>query len=62
MAEKSGDLMMKKLANMQKKKRKQKRPTLPTIIEEENTDMLLNRLISDKGRRQKTIILSTLSL
>ena len=45
-AEKSGDLMMKRLRGV-----KQKTPTLPTI-KEESRDIILNRLISGEGVRK----------
>ena len=57
-SEKSGDLIMKKLANMRQgntkpKTIKQMKTTTPK--EEESTDMILNRLISGNGikRRRK---------
>ena len=51
-SEKSGDLIMKKLANMRQGNTK---PKTITPKEEESTDMILNRLISGNGikRRRK---------
>ena len=51
-SEKSGDLIMKKLANMRQGNTK---PKTTTPKEEESTDMILNRLISGNGikRRRK---------
>ena len=56
-SEKSGDLIMKKLANMRQGNTKPKtiKQLTPTITEKESTDMILNRLISGNGikRRRK---------
>ena len=51
-SEKSGDLIMKKLANTRQGNTK---PKTATPKEEESTDMILNRLISGNGikRRRK---------
>ena len=59
--EKSGDVIMKKLASIQGKNQKKKethtRPSIP--VKEESTDMILNRLISGNGvKRRLRIILS----
>ena len=53
--EKSGDLIMRRLRGV---KYKNTPTTIPTRKEEENTDMMLNRLISGEGllleKKQKT--------
>ena len=49
-SEKSGDLIMKKLANM-----RQGKTTTPK--EEESTDMILNRLISGNGIKRRIKIM-----
>ena len=58
-SEKSGDLIMKKLANMRQRNTYQKTrvPNPPVRQEEESTDMILNHLISGNGmkRRRKFI-------
>ena len=53
-SEKSGDLIMKKLANLRKGATTQRAivPSSP-IKQEESTDMILNRLISGSGRRRR---------
>ena len=58
-SEKSGDLIMKKLANMRQgntkpKTIKQMKNTTPK--EEESTDMILNRLISGNGIKRRRAI------
>ena len=54
-SQKSGELIMKRLANMRKGTTRQKAmvPSLPKI-EEESTDMILNRLISGSGIKRRT--------
>ena len=53
-SEKSGDLIMKKLANMRKSNTKQKAMNTPiTQHQKESTDMILNRLISGSGIKRK---------
>ena len=53
-SEKSGDLIMKRLANMRKRDTRQKSIVqTPPIKQEESTDMILNRLISGSGRRRR---------
>ena len=56
-SEKSGNLIMKKLANMRQGNTKPKtiKQLTPTITEKVSTDMILNRLISGNGikRRRK---------
>ena len=53
-AEKSGDLIMKRLANLRKGATTQGAivPSLP-IKQEESTDMILNRLISGSGIKRR---------
>ena len=51
-AEKSGDLIMKKLANL-RKGQKAIVPSSPIKQQEESADMILNRLISGSGRRRR---------
>ena len=51
-AEKSGDLIMKKLANL-RKGQKAIVPSSPIKQQDESTDMILNRLISGSGRRRR---------
>ena len=53
-SEKSGDLIMKKLANLRKGATTQRAivPSSP-IKQEQSTDMILNRLISGSGRRRR---------
>ena len=53
-ANKSGDLIMKRLADMRKGTTRQKAmvPSLPKI-EEESTDMILNRMISGSGIKRR---------
>ena len=53
MAEKSGDLIMKRLQNMRISDKKQKTPTPMPTIKEESVDMILNRLISGSGAKRK---------
>ena len=50
-AEKSGDLIMKKLANLRKGATTQSAivPSSPIKQQDESTDMILNRLISGSG-------------
>ena len=53
-SEKSGDLIMKKLANLRKGATTQKSIVqTPPIKQEGSTDMILNRLISGSGRRRR---------
>ena len=53
-SEKSGDLIMKKLANLRKGATTQKSIVqTPPIKQVESTDMILNRLISGSGRRRR---------
>ena len=54
-AEKSGDLIMKKLANLRKGATTQKAivPSLPIEQQEESADMILNRLISGSGMKRR---------
>lgn len=54
-SEKSGDLIMSKLANMRRNNTKQKTMITPTPYQkqEESTDMILNRLISGNGIKRK---------
>ena len=54
-AEKSGDLIMKKLANLRKGTTTQRAnvPSSPIKQQHESTDMILNRLISGSGRRRR---------
>ena len=54
-SEKSGEIIMKKLANM--RKRTPKTMNVPTIMkkEKESTDMIINRLISGSGMRKKRV-------
>ena len=54
-AEKSGDLIMKKLANLRKGATTQRAivPSSPIKQRDESTDMILNRLISGSGRRRR---------
>ena len=56
-AEKSGDLIMKKLANLRKGATTQKAivPSLPIEQkqQDESTDMILNRLISGSGMKRR---------
>ena len=56
-AEKSGDLIMKKLASQITKSKPQPIGITMTRPQEESTDMILNRLISGSGikRRQKIV-------
>ena len=51
-SEKSGEIIMKKLANMRKGK---KTMNVPSIMkkEKESTDMIINRLISGSGMRRR---------
>ena len=51
-AEKSGDLIMKKLANL-RKGQKAIVPSLPIEQQEESADMILNRLISGSGMKRR---------
>ena len=54
-AEKSGDLIMKKLANLRKGATTQGAivPSLPIKQQDESTDMILNRLISGSGIKRR---------
>ena len=54
-SEKSGDLIMKKLANLRKGATTQRAivPSSPIKQQDESTDMILNRLISGSGRRRR---------
>ena len=52
-SEKSGDLIMKRLASMRKGKTEQKAIVSPPVKQEESTDMILNRLISGSGIKRK---------
>ena len=54
-SEKSGDLIMKKLANLRKGATTQRAivPSSPIKQRDESTDMILNRLISGSGRRRR---------
>ena len=54
-AEKSGDLIMKKLANLRKGATTQKAivPSSPIKQQEESADMILNRLISGSGMKRR---------
>ena len=51
-AEKSGDLIMKKLANL-RKGQKAIVPSSPIKQQDESTDMILNRLISGSGMKRR---------
>ena len=58
MSEKSGDLIMKSLSNIRRRNTKQKSMTpITPAVQQESTDMILNRLISGNGikRRRKII-------
>ena len=50
-AEKSGDFIMKKLASQFSKSKPQSITTKP-VKQEESTDMILNRLISESGKKE----------
>jgi len=50
-AEKSGDLIMRRLGNMRQKTPTRLKSSLPTV-QEESTDMILNRLISRQGLKR----------
>ena len=52
-AEKSGDLIMKRLQNMRISDKKQKTPTPNIKKQEESVDMILNRLISGSGVKRR---------
>ena len=54
-AEKSGDLIMKRLANLRKGATTQRAivPSLPIKQQEESADMILNRLISGSGTKRR---------
>ena len=54
-AEKSGDLIMKRLANLRKGATTQRAivPSLPIKQQEESADMILNRLISGSGMKRR---------
>ena len=54
-AEKSGDLIMKKLANLRKGATTQRAivPSSPIKQQEESADMILNRLISGSGMKRR---------
>ena len=54
-AEKSGDLIMKKLANLRKGATTQKAivPSSPIKQQEESADIILNRLISGSGMKRR---------
>ena len=54
-AEKSGDLIMKKLANLRKGATTQRAivPSSPIKQQDESTDMILNRLISGSGIKRR---------
>ena len=54
-AEKSGDLIMKRLSNMRKGDVRQKAitPPIEKQQQEESTDMILNRLISGSGVKRR---------
>ena len=54
-SEKSGDLIMKRLANLRKGATTQRAnvPSSPIKQQHESTDMILNRLISGSGRRRR---------
>ena len=58
-SEKSGDLIMKKLANIRKGRKTPTTPTMnvPSIMkkEKESTDMIINRLISGSGKGKKRV-------
>lgn len=56
-ANKSGDLIMKRLANMRKGGTPPSLPTLPIEKQEESTDMILNRLISGSGIKRRRRVL-----
>ena len=51
--EKSGDLIMKKLANMRKTQPKIQPKTVRRPVKEESVDMILNRLISGSGIKRR---------
>ena len=55
-SEKSGDLIMKRLANMKKSDTPIKKNIDPPIEKkEENTDMIIERLISGSGKRRRRV-------
>ena len=52
-AEKSGDLIMKKLGNMRIGSKKQPQPSSAPVSSGESSDEILNRLISGQGIRKR---------
>ena len=53
MAEKSGDLIMKRLRNMRIDDARQRSKVVPPIKKQDETDMIIDRLISGSGLKRR---------